>query len=136
MTLDSSPSHDVIVVIAGVIERGGRLLVTRRTRGQHLEGLWEFPGGKLEPHETVEACLRREMREELGVDCTVGHEILMTSHTYPERTVRLHFLACAIHGAPQARLGQEMRWVTRDELGRLEFPEADADLVRLLSRQA
>jgi len=123
----------VIVVLAAVIEQDGRLLVTRRLDHTHLAGLWEFPGGKCEPRESHEDCLRRELMEELGVEATVGDEIVVTEHAYPDRTVRLHFRACAIAGAPEARLGQQMRWVTREELGTLEFPEADRTLIGLLS---
>jgi mutator protein MutT len=123
----------VIVVLAAVIEQDGRFLVTRRLAGTHLSGMWEFPGGKCEPGETHEACLARELREELGVESTIGREILTTDHVYPERTVRLHFRECAITGEPAAHLGQEMRWVSRAQLRTLEFPPADGELVRVLS---
>jgi mutator protein MutT len=126
----------VIVVLAAVIDRGGRLLVTRRLKGTHLSGLWEFPGGKCEAGETHDACLERELVEELGVRATVGRELLVTEHAYPERTVRLHFRACEIDGEPLALLGQEMRWVRRSELRTLEFPDADRDLIELLERTA
>jgi 8-oxo-dGTP diphosphatase len=122
-----------IVVAAAVIEQDGRFLLTRRQRGVHLEGFWEFPGGKCEPGESHGACLVREIREELDVEAAVGEELLATAHAYPDRRVELHFLRCAIVGAPVPQLGQEMRWVPRDELARLEFPPADAELIRLLS---
>ena len=121
-----------IVVLAGVIERDGRLLVTRRLEGTHLSGYWEFPGGKCEPGEAHESCLQREILEELDVAAEVGGEILVTEHEYPSRTVRLHFRWCRIQGDPRAMLGQEMRWITRDELGGLQFPEADRELIDLL----
>lgn len=121
-----------VVVVAAVIRRDGRVLLTRRLADTHLAGTWEFPGGKCEAGETHEACLVRELREELDVSATVGEEILATEHAYPERTVRLHFRECAIAGEPRAVLGQEMRWVSRADLGDLEFPEADRELVRML----
>ena len=124
-----------IVVIAAVIERDGRFLVTRRLDHAHLAGLWEFPGGKCEALETHDACLRRELMEELGVAATVGDEIIVTEHAYADRTVRLHFRRCTIAGAPQSRLGQQMRWVSREELGTLEFPDADRALIETLSGQ-
>src|SRR3954454_53871 len=111
-----------IVVTAAVIERDGRFLVTRRPQGVHLEGLWEFPGGKCEPSESLHACLERELREELDVRSTPFGEMLVTTHEYPDRRVELHFVACDIAGEPVPRLGQEMRWVRRDELAPLEFP--------------
>jgi 8-oxo-dGTP diphosphatase len=121
-----------IIVLAGLIERDGRLLVTRRLEGTHLSGYWEFPGGKCEPGEPHESCLAREILEELDVCAEVGEEILVTEHAYPSRTVRLHFRRCRIQGEPRAVLGQEMRWITRQELGSLQFPEADRELIDLL----
>jgi 8-oxo-dGTP diphosphatase len=124
----------VIVVAAAIIERDGRFLLTRRLKGTHLEGLWEFPGGKCEPGESIKTCLSRELREELNVDGTVGDEIVVSEHAYPERTVRLHFLACTIDGDPRPLLGQEIRWVSREELRTLELPEADTELVGIIAR--
>ena len=121
-----------IVVLAAVIEHDGRFLVARRLKGSHLAGLWEFPGGKCEPGEGHEACLARELTEELGVSSTIGPEIVVTEHAYPDRTVRLHFRRCQIAGAPRPLLGQELRWVGRDELEALELPEADRELVHVL----
>ena len=122
-----------VIVLAAVIERDGRILVTRRLRDTHLAGLWEFPGGKCDPGEAHEACLQRELIEELGVNARVGDEILVTEHAYPERTVRLHFRRCEIDGDPRPLLGQEMQWVARTDLGTLEFPEADARLIAILT---
>jgi 8-oxo-dGTP diphosphatase len=125
-----------IVVTAAVIERDGRLLVTERPKGVHLEGFWEFPGGKCEPGETLRACLGRELHEELGVQAVVGAELLATTHAYPERTVELHFIRCELTGDPVPRLGQEMRWVAVRDLGSLPFPPADRELIELLMRSA
>jgi len=125
----------VIVVLAGVIERNGRFLLARRLEHTHLAGYWEFPGGKCEPHETHEACLTRELREELGVSAVVGDEILTTEHAYPDRTVRLHFRRCHIDGEPQPQLGQELRWVAREELRALQLPPADDELIAILINQ-
>jgi mutator protein MutT len=126
-------SGQVIVVLAAVIERGGRYLLSRRLKGTHLAGLWEFPGGKCEPDEAHDACLARELQEELAVDATIGDEVIVTEHAYPERTVRLHFRRCEIAGEPRAVLGQELRWVTPAELKTIELPEADRALVEMLS---
>ena len=127
------PADSPIVVLAAVIERDGRFLVTRRLKDTHLSGYWEFPGGKCEPGESHEACLMRELREELNVVSTVGKEILTTEHRYPSKLVRLHFRRCEIEGEPAAMLGQEMRWITREEMKAMQFPEADGDLIALLS---
>jgi 8-oxo-dGTP diphosphatase len=122
-----------IVVTAAVIERDGRFFVTRRPRGVHLEGVWEFPGGKCEPGESLEACLRREIVEELDSEIEVGAEIYGVTHEYPERIVELHFFQCRLIGEPRAVDGQEMRWVLREELAALEFPPADRRLIEMLS---
>ena len=121
-----------IVVAAAVVEIDGRLLVTRRQKGVHLEGFWEFPGGKCDQGETLQDCLARELREELDVPSRVGAEIFSTTHTYPERSVELHFFGCELFGEPRPMLDQEMRWVRRDELATLEFPPADAELIKIL----
>jgi 8-oxo-dGTP diphosphatase len=126
------PEMTTVTVSAAVVERDGRFLVTRRLDGTHLEGYWEFPGGKCEAGETLEACLLRELREELAVDATVLREILTTTHAYPDRSVELRFFACDLHGEPRPQLGQDMKWITRDELRTLSLPPADAELVGLL----
>ncbi len=125
-----------LVVAAAVVERDGRFLITRRQKGVHLEGYWEFPGGKCEPGETVRACLVRELQEELGVEAAVGHEVLTTSHTYADRTVELHFLECRLLGDPHPLVGQDMRWVLRGELPRFAFPPADEALIARLTGTA
>jgi len=122
-----------IVVTAAVIERDGRFLVTRRQRGVHLEGYWEFPGGKCEAGEELAACLARELREELAVKARAGEELLATTHAYEDRAIEIHFIRCAIAGDPAPQQGQEMRWVARRDLAALPFPPADADLIRLLT---
>lgn len=128
-----SDSRPRIVVTAAVIRRGDHYFVTRRQRGVHLEGFWEFPGGKCDGDETLQACLRREIREELDADVIVGAQILECTHEYPERIVELHFFDCRLVGEPSAVLGQEMRWVPRADLHALQFPPADDELIALLS---
>ena len=122
-----------LVVTAAVIERDDRFLVTRRQDGVHLAGSWEFPGGKCHPGEPLEACMARELREELAVDADVGAEILATRHEYADRVVALHFLRCTIRGEPAPQQGQHMRWVSRRELTTLEFPPADRELIGVLT---
>jgi mutator protein MutT len=123
-----------IVVSAAVVERGSSYLLTRRLEGTHLAGLWEFPGGKCEPHETVEDCLSREILEELGCAVRIRDKLLTVNHAYPDRTVVLHFFACDLEGHPRPLLGQQIRWVPRRELRALDFPPADDALITLLTR--
>ena len=122
-----------ITVVAAIIQRDGRFLLTRRLEGTHLAGCWEFPGGKCDAGESHAECLTRELREELDVNGRVGALVLSTTHAYPERTVELHFYETALQGEPRPMLGQQMRWVEQGELGSLEMPEADAALIDLLS---
>ena len=123
-----------LVVTAAIVERDGTFLVTRRPRGTHLEGLWEFPGGKCEPGESHPDCLRREIQEELGIDAAVNAEIFTVSHSYDDRIVELHFFACEIADEPKPLIGQEIRWVAGDGLFELDFPPADAELIELLRK--
>lgn len=124
----------MIVVVAAVIEDGHRFLVTRRQPGVHLAGMWEFPGGKIDPDESHDAALRRELGEELGVDAAVGELVYETTHAYPDVTVALYFYRCRLIGEPRPLLGQEMQWVPRAELPSLGFPPADAELIDRLVR--
>jgi 8-oxo-dGTP diphosphatase len=121
-----------IRVAAAVIQRGSAVLVTRRLAGTHLQGLWEFPGGKCEPGESIHECLIREIVEELGVTIEPGATLLVTTHEYPEKTVELHFIACAMTGEPVPQQNQEMQWIERARLDTLAFPEADAALIAQL----
>ncbi len=126
-------SGAVVEVAAGVVFHGGRVLLSRRRAADHLGGLWEFPGGKLEPGEGAAECLRRELREELAIEVTVEEELLSLEHAYPERRVRLHFLRCRWTGGVPRALGcQAFAWVRPEELDRYPFPPADARLLALL----
>lgn len=122
-----------ITVVAAVIERRGWFLLTRRQPGVHLAGLWEFPGGKIDPKETHAAALRREIREELDADVEVGPLVLETTHAYPDIAVTLFFYRCTLTGSPRPLLGQQMRWVPRSRLRSLGLPPADEALIELLT---
>jgi 8-oxo-dGTP diphosphatase len=126
----------VIHVVAAVIEEENRFLLTRRQAGVHLAGMWEFPGGKIHDGETHAAALRREIREELDAEVEVGALCFETMHAYPDRAVTLYFYRCALAGRPRPLLGQEMRWVAREELRSLGFPPADRDLITVLTESA
>ena len=122
-----------IVVVAAVIERDGQFLLTLRPAGTHLEGHWEFPGGKVMPHETHAEALRRELFEELDIVARVGLAVYRISHDYPDRTVELNFYRCTFDGEPKPMMGQDMRWIAREQLSALPFPEADAALITQLT---
>lgn len=125
-----------VEVSAGLVFRAGQLLITQRPAGGHLAGLWEFPGGKREPGETFEACLHRELQEELGVDVCVHEEIERITHAYPEKSVHLRFFRCTLAdmaAEPRALGCQAVTWVTRDSVSDYEFPAADARLLAKLA---
>lgn len=128
--------HERIVVVAAVVERNGCFLVARRLEGTHLAGYWEFPGGKVHDGETREQALERELVEELNAGIARVHEIFQTSHVYADRIVDLHFFRGDLTAEPVAALGQELRWVARAELGSLQFPPADAELINRLIHAA
>ena len=128
------PAPDPITVVAGVIERHGAILITRRPPGAHLAGFWEFPGGKARPGERLEDALSREIVEELGAQISVGERLDTVVWEYPDRIVRLVFFRCGIRGEPRPLEGQEMAWVAPAELLRYEFPPADRILLDRLSR--
>lgn len=115
------------------MSRDDEILVARRKAGSHLEHLWEFPGGKLEPDESPEDCLRREFREELGVGVRVGRILEAVFHRYPDRTVLLLFFACElVGGTPRAIDCEELAWVKRRELTHLAWVPADVPFVQKL----
>ncbi len=128
MTPDRLPT----TVVAAIIEREGRFLLGRRREGTHLAGYWEFPGGKVRQGESHVESLKREIREELGCGATIGELILSTTYQYPERPIELHFLRCALEDEPRPELGQELRWVKREELHTMQLPPADTELVQML----
>ncbi|WP_217915098.1 (deoxy)nucleoside triphosphate pyrophosphohydrolase [Miltoncostaea marina] len=119
------------VVVAAVIERGGRVLVSQRGPGVGQPGRWEFPGGKRERGEDDATALRRELREELGVELEVG-PLLWTARAGP---LVLRFFRCDwLPGQrPRPHGSEQFRWVRREDLPALRFPPADAPLVAALA---
>ncbi len=111
------------------------ILIATRPPGKHLEGLWEFPGGKQESGETLRECLVREIREELDILVEPLSLIMTSAHDYPEKSVVLYFFDCRwLSGNPRPIQGQELRWVMPVELWDLEFPPPDRALVEKLVR--
>jgi A/G-specific adenine glycosylase len=123
------------IIGAAVIWRDGKILIDRRKPGGTLGGLWEFPGGKLEPGETISQCITREIREELGIEITVGQELIVLEHTYEKFTVLLHVHHCAhVSGEPQPIECDEIRYVGLDELNDYEFPAANIQIIQALQQ--
>jgi mutator protein MutT len=126
----STPTSHAIEVAAALIFRTGKILITQRHADAHLGGLWEFPGGKREPAETFEQCLVRELREELGVEISVGGLFEEIVHAYPGKTVHLKFFLCRLEGGEPKPLGcAAVKWAGKSELPGYAFPAADARLL-------
>jgi 8-oxo-dGTP diphosphatase len=124
-----------VLVVAAVVSRGDRILVTRRKAEADRGGLWEFPGGKVEPGETEPAALVREIREELGCGVVVGPFLARHVHRYPDLEVELAFYGCALAGPEEPRaIGvAALEWAPRGELARYDFCEADLQVLPLLA---
>lgn len=126
-------ASDPIQVAAALITREGRYLICRRKPDVHLGGLWEFPGGKREPGESLAHCLIREIREELGVDVSTPVPYTVLTHAEEGRAFELHFFRCTIaNGEPRALGCADLRWVATQDLDRYTFPPADDSLIRRL----
>jgi 8-oxo-dGTP diphosphatase len=123
-------------VVAAVVRRDGRILVTRRHGHAERGGQWEFPGGKVEPGESEPAALVREIREELDCEVSVGALLARTTHRYPDLEVELAFYACAIAPGDEPRLvgAAAMEWTEPAHLGRYDFCEADRPVLPVLAR--
>jgi len=127
--------ESLITVAAAIIRKDELILLTRRRPDAHLPDLWEFPGGKVEPGESLSDALRRELLEELGVGAEIRDEYYATIHHYPTKSVDLHFFNCEIiSGEPRAIEVAEFRWVKPVDLFTYEFPKADLELVARLAR--
>ena len=125
------PKSSPIIVAAAIIQQEERFLLTRRKPESDLGGLWEFPGGKKEAGETLEGCLRREVKEELGVEISEPQLFHSLRHQYPEKAVELHFFTCSIiQGNPQSLDCAEIAWVHKHDLISHEFPPADIPVLK------
>jgi A/G-specific adenine glycosylase len=110
-----------------------QILIDRRKSDGLLGGLWEFPGGKVEAGETIEACIQREIQEELGIEIEVGDRLIVVDHTYTHFKVRLNVHHCRyVRGEPQAIACDEVRWVELSDLDQYPFPKANLQIIQAL----
>ncbi|TAN08773.1 MAG: 8-oxo-dGTP diphosphatase MutT [Rhodanobacteraceae bacterium] len=125
-------------VAAGVlIDARGRVLLQQRLPGKHLAGLWEFPGGKLEPGENAAQALARELDEELGIAVLVATPLISLTWDYPEKTVHLHaFQVTAWRGEVRARENNPLRWVAIPDMDTSVMPPADVPIVAAVASRA
>ena len=125
----------LLVSAVALVDPDGRVLLTQRPEGKSMAGLWEFPGGKVEPGETPEAALIRELEEELGIltwrSCLAP--LTFASHTYEGFHLLMPLFACRkCEGAPEGREGQALAWARPNEMRRYPMPPADVPLVAML----
>ena len=125
----------ILVSAVALIDRDGRILLAQRPEGKSMAGLWEFPGGKVEPGETPEAALVRELHEELGIETwdSCLAPLTFASHSYPDFHLLMPVFACRKwEGIPQSREGQALAWARASELRDYPMPPADEPLIPLL----
>ena len=126
----SSPT----AVVAGIIKQNGKYLITKRFENSHLGGMWEFPGGKIMTGESDLTALKRELKEELGIDCDVGNLVYETTYHYPDISINIRFYECELlSGTPKPLECAEVKWIKRSELSQHEFPPSDIKLIEMLS---
>ena len=125
-------------IAVGIIRNAQQeIFITRRAADSHMAGFWEFPGGKIEPGETPEQALNRELQEETGIETERAELLEVLEHRFSDRIVTLNFyLVEGWVGEPFGREGQPMRWVKQADLREEEFPEANVSIIKLLVAQA
>ena len=127
---------EVHVAVGVILDSANRILITRRDDNAHQGGLWEFPGGKVEPGETVQQALQRELREELGISIGVARPLLEVHHDYGDKIVFLDvYVVREFSGEPKGLEGQPLEWVAEGQLQNFEFPQANvpiADAITVL----
>ena len=128
--MKSSPT----AVVAGIIKHNGKYLITKRFKKSHLGGMWEFPGGKIMTGESDQTALKREFKEEVGIDCNVGDLVYETTYHYPDISINIKFYDCELlSGTPKPIECAEVKWIRRSELSQYEFPPSDIKLIEMLS---
>ena len=124
----------IIEVVAAIIQRDGAYFTTQRGYGE-FEGMWEFPGGKIEPGESREVALKREIQEELGVDITIDKFLCTTDYDYPSFHLTMHCYLCSVvSGEIELREHMSARWLTTKTLDSVEWLPADKYIIDELKR--
>lgn len=137
MTETRAPIPHKIIGVAVIHNDQGEILIDRRRQSGLLGGLWEFPGGKVEPGESLEACIRREIQEELGIEIAVGEHLITVDHAYTHFKVTLNVHHCQyLSGEPQPIECDEVRWVTLSDLETYPFPKANVHIIEALKQWA
>jgi mutator protein MutT len=122
--------------VAVIWNQSGQILIDRRKNSGTMGGLWEFPGGKIEPGETVAECIVREIREELAIEISVGAQLISIEHDYPTfRLIAIVHHCQHLSGIPQPIESEKIRWVNIGELADYQFPAANAAIIRAIQAE-
>lgn len=133
MREQSSPLPHKQIGVAVIWNERGQILIDRRRPEGLMGGMWEFPGGKIEANETVQDCIKREIREELAIEIEVEEHFITIDHAYTHFRVTLNVHHCRyLSGEPQPLVCDEIRWVTLEEINQFPFPEANTEIIRAL----
>ena len=133
MVEERKPLPFQVIGIGVLINASGEVLIDQRLEEGLLGGMWEFPGGKQEPGEAIEACIAREFMEELGILISVEKELITVEHAYSHKKLRFVVHLCSlISGEPQPLASQQVRWVRLDQLKDYPFPAANARMIEAL----
>ncbi|NEZ58734.1 A/G-specific adenine glycosylase [Adonisia turfae] len=137
MTESRAPLPHKQIGVAVIHDNDGRILIDRRKQEGLLGGLWEFPGGKIEPNESFEECVKREIKEELDIDIEVNDRLITVDHAYSHFKVTLNVFNCThISGEPKPIECDEIKWVTLDEIDSYPFPKANGQIIDAIKEQA
>lgn len=129
-----TPLHKTYQVTAAIIRKGSKILIAKRAPNKHLSGYWEFPGGKIEECETPQECLRRELREELGIIVNVGSFFMENEHHYGDKIIQLKAYECEhISGNIILNDHDQIEWVDTSEFVNFEFAPADIPFIKALN---
>lgn len=133
MREQSSPLPHKQIGVAVIWNERGQILIDRRRLEGLMGGMWEFPGGKIEANETVQDCIKREIREELAIEIEVEEHLITIDHAYTHFRVTLNVHHCRyLSGEPQPLVCDKIRWVTLEEINQFPFPEANTEIIRAL----
>ena len=136
MSSSSSSLLHKQIGVAVISNQQGKILIDRRKAEGEMGGLWEFPGGKIEPGETVEECIQREIQEELALTILVGDRLTTITHTYKTFKVTLYVHHCQyVGGIPQALASEEILWVEPSQIHQYQFPQANQQIINLLQQR-
>ena len=133
MTEAPKPLPFQVIGVGVVLNEAGEVLIDQRLEGGLLGGMWEFPGGKQEEGETIEACISRELREELAIEVMVCELLISVDHAYSHKKLRFVVHLCSwLSGEPQPLASQQVRWVRPEQLNDYPFPAANARIIEAL----